>query len=289
MTTQRDPSQSHRDRQEGAAAPPSNPAGRLPARGVPGPVVAVLAVALLAAGFALGRLSGAPATLSADRAPGAAGLSVVAPGLATAHGGGAAASVTDLRDAGAFAWVQAQVPQLQAPGNPQELVPLPGGRGGLQGQGQNQGQGPGQGPGQGQGQGQNQGQAQGNCLQLFMFRDGRMFQFSPGQQGNPGAQASPFGGQGNPFGGQGNPLGRGGGPQELYPLQPVPSPGRPSPGTPGPRAPSPFSPPAPQAPLAPPGLTQGPSAPSRSDHRGEATSTGGPGNRAHPTAAETAA
>jgi len=213
----------------------------------------VLAPLLLAAGFLLGRWS-APVGAGVPPTPGETPYRVTAPAprsaTATAHP----------------ATMPIQVPRFD-PG-PQELIPLPGGPG--QGQGPGQEQFPGQGQAPAPGQGQNPGQGQGDCM-LFMFRDGRLFQFGgPGMPGQPGTQPSPFG-----FGGPGNGPGGGpGGPQELYPLQPAPSPGLPAPNFPPPN----FPPQVPSAPMPPPSMSQAPPAP------GAAPATALPANEAlaHP-------
>ena len=191
----------------------------------------VLAPLLLVAGFALGRWS-APVDPGEPPETGDVPRRVAAPGPAQTIATGTTAAPAPL---------PTQVQRLD-PG-PQELIPLPGGPG------PGQRPGPGQTPGQGQTPAPGQGQVpgQGDCM-LFMFRDGRLFQFGgPGAPGAPGGQAFPFG-----FGGPGTGPGGGpGGPQELYPLRPAPSPGLPTPNVP---------PPVPSAPMPPPRMSQAPSA-----------------------------
>lgn len=251
------------------AADPHRPGGswrRRPPRegGVSSVTVAFLVVGLLAIGFALGRWSAPVRTpeRATQQQRNASGTPMHAAPRPTGRDTGGRVRVEPLAAgagsaSSALIQAQAPAPQQQAPGSPQELVPLPGGPGNQQGAGGSQGQQPAPG----------QGQAQGDC-QLFMFRDGRMFRFSPGQQGLPGQQGAPGQQQGapgqQPGAGQGNggPFGFGG-PQELYPLQPLPSPGQPSPGQPSPRGPSPFSPVPPSAPMPPPSMSQNLPAPGR--------------------------
>lgn len=196
----------------------------------------VLAPLLLIAGFVLGRWS-APVGSGELPGPGDVPYRVAAPGSAQTIAAGTTPAPAPL---------PTQIQRLD-PG-PQELIPLPGGPG----LGQEPGQGPGQSRAPGQGQtpapGQAQVPGQGDCM-LFMFRDGRLFQFGgPGMPGAPGTQPFPFG-----FGGPGTGPGGGpGGPQELYPLQPAPSPGLPAPNVP---------PQVPSAPMPPPRMSRAPSAP----------------------------
>ena len=113
-------------------------------------------------------------------------------------------------------------PDIQAPPDPREMIPL--------------GPGPGQGPGQQPGQGEQPGQGQGEECPILIYQDGQLFQLQPQQL--PGQQP-----------GQGQGPGPGmGGPQELIPLGPGGG-GQPSPNTPTPQTPS--SPQQPNTPAVP--------------------------------------
>ena len=99
---------------------------------------------------------------------------------------------------------------LEIPGDPRELIPLPG-------PGTQPGFGPGTQPGEG---------AQPAQCPVYLYQDGRFYQLLPGREGLTPAPGQP--------GGEGSP--------ELFPLEPVPS--IPSPRTPpNPQPPRPSKPP----------------------------------------------